>query len=296
MHKSCQLIGPAPEIPNFNSHESLVLERDENESYLISDRWMDHVIGFHVYFEPNEHVYIVDNRYMSRSVTEVLESYFGKFDADQTIKIMKNSTSNIWPRPEYSTVTACGIVKCFTDEQIKLKWAEDRNRGTWMHFNIERFLNGLQYSSDVAIEMEYFVNFYQKEIRGRGIIPYITEWRIASPEELCLGGSVDFVGKFEDGTYGIVDWKRIKNWDSLHSSFSRKCCGSLFELGASNYNKYSLQINLYRYILEKEYGIKVSWMAVASFHPNQSEYKFAVVDNMDNIINTIILDLKRAIE
>ena len=100
------------------------------------------------------------------------------------------------------------------------------------------------------------------------------------------------MGKFDDGTYGIVDWKRIKNWDSIHQSFSKKCIGSLFELGASNYNKYSLQINLYRYILEKEYGIKVSWMAVASFHPNQGEYKFAVVENMDYIVNTIVLDLQ----
>ena len=285
------LTGTAPEIPNDFTIETFVLDKDDNESYVVSDRWKEHLVGYHVGFEPYEHVYFVGKQCMARSVTQVLEYFFGKFDADETIQKMKNSSSNIWPRPEYTIVTLSGIHEPFSDEQIKLKWAEDRNRGTWMHFNIERYLNGLQYSSDVDIEMDYFIKFYDKEILGRGLKAYITEWRIASPNVLRLGGSVDFVGKFDDGTYGIVDWKRIKNWGSLYNGFAKRCVGSLFDLDASNYNKYSLQLNLYRYILEEEYGIKVSWMAVASFHPNQSEYKFAIIENMDDLVKKIIREL-----
>ena len=85
-----------------------------------------------------------------------------------------------------------------------------------MHFNIVRYLNGLQYSSDVDYEVDLFIKFYQNEILGRGLSSYITEWRIASPLALGLAGSVDFVGRFEDRTFGIVDWKRIKNWDSIY--------------------------------------------------------------------------------
>jgi hypothetical protein len=225
---------------------------------------------------------------MSRSVTEVLESLFGKFDSYKTIQNMKSSS--FWPRPEYSTIGVSGILDPFSDEQIILKWAEDRNRGTWMHFNIERFLNGLQYSSDVHLEMDYFIKFYEKEILGRNLIPYITEWRIASPV-LKLGGSVDFVGSFDDGTFGIVDWKRIKNWDSLYVNYGKRCLGLLSDLDASNFNKYSLQLNMYRFILEHEYGIKVSWMAVASFHPNQCGYEFAVVEIMDEAVQKITCGL-----
>ena len=286
------LSGTAPEIPIDFSIETLVLERKVNETYVVSDRWVQHLIGYHVDFEPFKHVYIVDGQYMSYSVTQVLEFFFGTFDADETIKKMKNSSTQIWPRLEYSSRTANGEYAPFSDEQIKLKWAEDRNRGTWMHFNIERYLNGLQYSSDVDYEMDLFINFYDNEILGRGLSSYITEWRIASPKALGLAGSVDFVGRFEDGTFGIVDWKRIKNWDSIHSNFAKQCTGVLSELGASNYNKYSLQVNLYRNILEHEYGIKISWMAVASFHPNQGDYKFAVIENMDEIVEKIVFYLK----
>ena len=285
------LRGTAPEIPIDFTVETLVLERNVNENYVVSDRWSQHLFGYHVDFEPYKHVYIVNGQYMSYSVTQVLEFFFGTFDADETIMKMKNSSSQIWPRLEYSFLTASGEYEPFSDEQIKLKWALDRNRGTWMHYNIERYLNGLHYSSDVDYEMDLFIKFYENEILGRGLSSYITEWRIASPKALGLAGSVDFVGRFDDGTFGIVDWKRIKHWDSIYSNFSKQCIGVLSELGASNYNKYSLQVNLYKYILELEYGIKISWMAVASFHPNQGEYKFAVIENMDDIVAKIVLFL-----
>jgi len=282
------LTGTPPEIPNDFTLDTFVVVKKDCDSYVVSDRCQEHLIGYFVDFEPYEHLYIVGKQYMSRSVTEVLESLFGKFDAYKTIQNMKSSS--FWPRPEYSTIGASGVLYPFSDEQIILKWAEDRNRGTWMHFNIERFLNGLQYSSDVQIEMDYFIKFYEKEILGRGLIPYITEWRIASPV-LKLGGSVDFVGSFDDGTFGIVDWKRIKNWDSLHVNYGKRCLGLLSDLDASNFNKYSLQLNMYRFILEHEYGIKVSWMAVASFHPNQCGYEFAVVEIMDEAVQKITCGL-----
>ena len=286
------LRGTAPLVPIDFTVETLVFGRNANESYVVSDRWIEHLVGYYVDFVPYDHVYIVDGQFMPYSVTQLLEVFFGRFDADETIKKMKNSSAQIWPRLEYSTRTESGGFKPFSDEQIKLKWAEDRNRGTWMHFNIERYLNGLQYSSDVDYEMDLFINFYDNEILGRGLSSYITEWRIASPKALGLAGSVDFVGRFDDGTFGIVDWKRIKHWDSIYSNFSKQCIGVLSELGASNYNKYSLQVNLYKkYILELEYGIKISWMAVASFHPNQGEYKFAVIENMDDIVAKIVLFL-----
>lgn len=40
-------------------------------------------------------------------------------------------------------------------------------------------------------------------------------------------------------------------------------------------SKYALQLNTYRYILRHYYGIDVSEMIIASFHPNLSKY-FAI--------------------
>ena len=52
--------------------------------------------------------------------------------------------------------------------------------------------------------------FYDDVIRAKDIQPYRTEWRIAAPD--CgVAGSIDFVGKFPDNTYALVDWKRSKD-------------------------------------------------------------------------------------
>ena len=39
-------------------------------------------------------------------------------------------------------------------------------------------------------------------------------------------------------------------------------------------SKFFLQLNIYRYILQKYYDIQVSYMAVASFHPNTGDTYF----------------------
>ena len=41
-------------------------------------------------------------------------------------------------------------------------------------------------------------------------------------------------------------------------------------------SKYFLQLNIYRYILHKYYDMSVSYMAVASFHPNTGDSYFMV--------------------
>ena len=61
-----------------------------------------------------------------------------------------------------------------------------------MHYNIERYLNGLSYSNSIK-EMEQFFQFKYDFIDQNHIIPYRTEWRIAAPT-LNIAGSVDFIG------------------------------------------------------------------------------------------------------
>ena len=65
----------------------------------------------------------------------------------------------------------------------------------------------------------------------------------------------------------IVDWKRVRNiktegFDPLSYPLDR--------LPDSNYWIYSLQLNLYRYILETEYAFDKSCMYLAVVHPEQS--------------------------
>lgn len=127
-----------------------------------------------------------------------------------------------WPRKEYIWAAT---QEPYTSAQIKERWDEigeyARNRGKWMHFNIERYFNGLQPSMNI-VEMSQFMKFKGDVIDRLGILPYRTEWRITAPD-LSLGGSVDFLGQAADGSYVIIDWKRSKDLASnLISNYGKR--------------------------------------------------------------------------
>ena len=151
---------------------------------------------------------------------QVVEKYFGKFDADLVIDRMMNGPS--WPRNEYTWPDG----RPYRKDEIKEKWDNigefSRNRGTWMHYNIERFFNNLQPATVDLPEMNQFFNFKRDIIDSQGIKAYRTEWRIAAPE-IGIAGSVDFIGQAMDGSYVIIDWKRAKALESnLLNAYGRK--------------------------------------------------------------------------
>ena len=115
--------------------------------------------------------------------------------------------------------------KVYTVEQIKKKWDQAglyaRNRGTWMHSNIESYINKLPANFEF-VEMKYFLNYYQDHIVNAEVTPYRTEWSIAS-EKYKIGGTIDFVGKLPNGNYILMDWKRSKGlMDNLTSKFNQR--------------------------------------------------------------------------
>lgn len=70
--------------------------------------------------------------------------------------------------------------------------------------------------------MPKFCAFYDDVIKAKNIQPFRTEWRIAA-DDVGVAGSIDFVGKFPDGTYALMDWKRAKDLGSnLNTKFGKR--------------------------------------------------------------------------
>lgn len=72
--------------------------------------------------------------------------------------------------------------------------------------------NVIQTVSPKSVEIPKFLRFYDDVIKAKGIQPFRTEWRIAAPDA-GVAGSIDFVGRFTDGTFALIDWKRSKALD-----------------------------------------------------------------------------------
>ena len=66
----------------------------------------------------------------------------------------------------------------------------------------------------------------------------------------------------------------------------------LEHLTDTSYVHYCLQQNLYRYILQKNYGIKVSRMNLVVLHPDMPAYKVVPVPPMEREVAMIVQKIK----
>lgn len=230
-------------------------------------------------FDSELHKYYIDGKPVLNSVTEIVGSFFEEFDAELAVTKMMGGRN--WPRPEYLDKAGNPMEK----EDILKKWESTgtfaRNLGTYMHWNIEKYLNGIDH--EPSPEIQQFVNFNSAMIEDRDITPHRTEWRVFDPVRR-IAGTIDFVGRRANGNYVIIDWKRAKDLQTKLANIYRKAKPPLDYLDDCSGVKYSLQLNMYRYILQTYYGIIVDEMLVVSFHPNLENYFYFPVEVSQIII------------
>ena len=106
-----------------------------------------------------------------------------------------------------------------------------------------------------------------------GYIAYRTEWAINGCEE-SIAGSIDFVAKAADGTFMIVDWKRCKQLKTKYTNPFSGMLPPLSHLPDCAGQHYRLQLNCYRFLLQKYYGMVVSEMLVVCTHPDNQHEAF----------------------
>jgi len=246
----------------------------------------DDNIRFH---EPTHTYYIDGSSEKVISCTGFIHAFFPHFDADVTIaKMMKSKkwTSSVW----YGK----------SAEEIKKTWndsgKEASAKGTAMHLAIEQYLHGSEEVIDPenykTIEWKYFMNFWN-DVK-EDLVPYRSEWEVWMKEYL-LCGSIDmvFYSKKLKG-YVIYDWKRskeIKTKNDFGNGY-----GPVKHLPDSNYWHYTLQLNIYKYFLEKYYGLNVVDLCLVIIHPDNKNYRLIRLNILEEEVENMIQCRKRALD
>ena len=113
-------------------------------------------------------------------------------------------------------------------------------------------------------------------------------------EELKLSGSIDMIFENEDGNLEIYDWKRSEEfkYEGYNEKTSPTPC--LSHIQDSNFWHYSLQLNMYKTILEHKYGKKVTGLYLVRLHPDDAykKYERVKVPFLDKEINDLLEDRK----
>jgi ATP-dependent exoDNAse (exonuclease V) beta subunit len=196
------------------------------------------------------------------SVTTLIHTFFPHFDSNAIAKKVY-AKHNKNPDSEYYNMSIDDIIQ---------KWEDNRNSatkaGTEMHKCIELYFNNILRTDNHTKEFTTMFLFgFLKDYPD--LVPYRTEWCVYD-QSIKLSGSIDMTFLNPDGTLDICDWKRsreIKKENRWESGF-----GILSDLPHANYHHYSLQLNIYKRILETNYDKKIRDMYLIVLHPDNDTY------------------------
>lgn len=249
-----------------------------------------------IQFLPQGHIYIYNGRERFTPVSSVISCFFKPFDSFSQSAYDKAIKRNI---PHGQLL-----------EEWDEKGACSREVGTFMHQQIENYYNGNEYQteyrfkydgkyiqSDKKIDLKNEYNQFINFVKDHNFEPFRTEWTIYD-ERLKIAGTIDMIHKNGD-VFDIYDWKRSQkvvddNGDPIiRNDYGKVGLEELGHIDDTSYWHYCIQQNIYRYILEKNYNVKVGKMYLVVFRDNANKYIKLTVPTMDNVIVAIVEACKK---
>ena len=182
------------------------------------------------------------------SVTTFIEEFFEGFDA---LKIAEKLINNY---PKYAGRTV---------ESLIADWNAAADHGTKVHHEIEQWIkDGIDPIDIKAINGKDWLNDYKL----KSDIDILSEVIVYSTE-LSIAGTVDILAKDNStGLYEIIDWKTSKKIEMVSYGQKMGTHEITKNIMDCNFYHYSLQLSLYRYILETYYGLKIHNQLIAQLH------------------------------
>jgi hypothetical protein len=244
----------------------------------------------HIQFEEEGHIYTINGEKGTYvSTTTFVHQNFAHFDADGIAEAMIRKGRTQDPTHKYF-----GLDKA----QILAVWAETAreasSQGTKMHYDVECYSNDEEETKienktppvkNLSPEFAQFLHFRRDFQHLR---PYRTEWTVFY-EEYKICGSIDMVYyNTLTNSHEIYDWKRSKEIVFDDSFGKTALTPGLMHLPDTNYWHYSLQLNVYKRILEDKYGMQITGLYLICLHPDHADYERIEVRPMRREIDALL--------
>ncbi len=216
--------------------------------------------------DPTVHYYVIDGlRGGYTSVTSFLHLFFADFE------LVKYERAQLCTRGARNPTGVYFGME--TVERVLGFWDTNRDNGTCKHAAIDDHLQGrplrpvYQCGASDPIGGPP-LGYYHFMADHPDLVPYFTEFSVFD-RDLCICGQFDAL--FWDTRrlcFVLVDWKNVLNFKT--SNPSEKGVHPLTaNMDDCHKVQYTLQLNIYRSILEKHYGFKVREMWIVNFPPRE---------------------------
>ena len=293
-----------------------------------------------VHFVDAPHLYYVDwdgdgkefTRRGGTSVTSISKPYMSEFKRDATIARMVANKQ--YPRAKRYERYRCHcadhsvpaaerdfskadakVYHGMTPAEVAEEWQQANLLGTAFHNAVEAFYND-EYAGPEDYpqtpEFRMFLAFHHEHVAGK-MTPYRTEMFVRTDRETLLAGAIDmlFVRAADKATrtlhLGMYDWKRATGVDPSGWSTSMMT-GACEGLKDNKHDKYALQLNCYKRVLDRWYQGEGSWtfqgetydrvvvdeMVLVVCHPDNKggEYQLHRVPDLGGMVDAM-LEIRR---
>lgn len=137
----------------------------------------------------------------------------------------------------------------------------------------------------------HFDNFYNDS--KKSLVPIKSEF-VVGDEDLLICGMLDqLFFNIKANEYQIWDWKTNKEI-AKYSIYKKRMLRAVSHLHECEWNKYSLQLALYKYILEKNTNIKIGKCYLVHLTEHKDNYEVIETKNMKREISEMISSYKQA--
>jgi ATP-dependent exoDNAse (exonuclease V) beta subunit len=234
------------------------------------------------YDEPHKY-YVANQQYIS--VTTLIHNYVEEFDEDYWADI-KAKQFNLKPY-EIKRAWKFINIKGTTKGSIIHDYAENLFLNKIFKYPKDDVINKFGFDpiyEEYKLTKSHVDKFYKDAFNK--LIPVKTELVVFDPESL-IAGMVDMLFyNVSAGEYQIWDWKTNKEFKYVCPE--RHLLGSLFMLQQSDLEVYSVQLGLYKYIIEKYMGIKLGKSYLVWFSHRNGKYKVIETKNRDFQIRELV--------
>lgn len=207
-----------------------------------------------------------------KSVTGFLGQFKEKFDSDRVAGFVAKK-------------------KGVTKDSILAEWKEISDTamtlGTDVHKWIEDYYNGVDPAEpthpEVLARVNYFRNIYAERLHTLTSVKQ--EFRLFS-RKWGLAGTLDILFKMGSDYY-IGDWKTNKKFttdaDMKEDRFAKKLLYPFEDLWDNSLNGYSIQLSMYRLMLQEEAGFETKGAFLVWIGPNEKPQLHKTVDLRDRL-------------
>ena len=217
--------------------------------------------------DEKSHTYTLkDSNEVFSSVTQFISDFFEPFNE---YEIAKKLTKH----PKYQGKNI---------EDILSDWKARRDRGTVVHKEIEDFIIKMNNEDIITIHdkfdlkskqgIKFLKEFYYEKADKKKNNVIFPEVKIIS-EKLKLAGTIDLlIYNKNKNQISLIDWKTNQEIKTKENAYRHGIKGTPAEkIYDCSFERYSLQLSMYKYILENFYNISVNGLYI--LHLKETYFK-----------------------